>query len=109
MPDLNCSILRTRNNDGQFRVIAGKGDIASMALQCCDKRFGGVVPDLDCLIIAGGQQVWFIGSRVVVNMVDALGFVGLESRVGVGGTKAPNLDSSVKTGTCESAVYRLSR
>lgn len=41
-----------------------------MAFEGRDKRFGGIVPNLDCAIIRGGENVGFVGSGVVVDMID---------------------------------------
>lgn len=42
-----------------------------MAFKGRNKGLGGVVPNLDCAIIGGGENVGFVSGRVVVNVIDA--------------------------------------
>lgn len=41
-----------------------------MAFEGCDKRFGGVVPNLNCAVIRGGENVGFVSGGVVVDVID---------------------------------------
>lgn len=41
-----------------------------MAFKSRDEGLGGIVPDLDCAVIRGGENVGFVGSGVVVDMID---------------------------------------
>lgn len=92
------AILGTRNNDGQFGVVASKRDVVGVAFESGDQGLGGVIPDLDGSVVRSGKEVWLVGVRVVIDVVDTLGLVGLEGEVGGGRSKTPDLDSSVKTG-----------
>lgn len=44
-----------------------------MAFKSRDEGLGGIVPDLDCAVIRGGENVGFVGSGVVVDMIDTYG------------------------------------
>lgn len=44
-----------------------------MAFKGRNEGLGGVVPNLDCAIIGGGENVGFVSGGVVVNVIDAYG------------------------------------
>lgn len=97
MPDLDGAVFGSRNDDRKFRVVDGKTNIRGMAFECCDQRFRGVVPYFDSSVVRCGKQIRLIGLRVVVDEVDALGFMRLESKVRRRATERPDLDGSVET------------
>lgn len=73
VPYLDAAVFGAGNNNGQFWVEARKGDVGSMAFESCDKGLGGVVPDLDCAVIGGGENVGFVSGGVVVDVIDTYG------------------------------------
>lgn len=77
MPYLDRAILGSRDDDRQFWVIARKGDITSVAFECRDQRLCCVIPNFDSSVIRGGEQIWLVGLRVVVNVIDTFRFVRL--------------------------------
>ena len=77
-------------------MVIGKEDIAGVSLERRNQRFGGVVPDLDRLVVRGGDEIGLVRSRVVVHMVDSLGFVSLERLVCPSGPQIPNLDRLIQ-------------
>jgi hypothetical protein len=79
-------------------VVASKRDVVGVAFESGDQGLCGIIPDLDGSVVRGGKEVGLVGVRVVIDVVDTLGLVGLEGEVGSGRSKTPNLDSSVKTG-----------
>ena len=68
-----------------------------MALEGCNECFRGVVPNLDGLVIGGGEDVWLISLWVVVDMVNTFRFVGFECEVGMGRAEVPDLHGPVQT------------
>lgn len=52
-----------------------------MAFKGRDEGLGGVVPNLDCAIIGGGENVWFVGGGVVVNVINTYGVQSEEGSV----------------------------
>lgn len=72
-----------------------------MAFQSRNQRFRRVVPYLNRAVIGSCEKVWFIGLRVVVDMIYTLGLVGFEGRVGVWGAQTPDLNGSIQTSGCE--------
>ena len=67
-----------------------------MALHGLHAALAEVVPDLDGLVIATRHEVWFIGARVKVDIVDAL-IVGIHCEVGRGRSQGPHLDRAIET------------
>lgn len=98
MPYPDGAVFGTGDDDGQLGVVAGKGHIVSVTLEGCNQRLGGVVPDLDGAVIGGGKEVGLVGVRVVVDVVDALGLVRLESEVGGRRSETPDLDGAIQRG-----------
>lgn len=96
MPESQSAVLGAGNNDWQLGVVAGKGNIVSVAFERGNQRLCGVIPDLDGSVIGRRQQVWLVGVGIVVDVVNTLGLVSLEGKVGVGGAQIPNLDGSVQ-------------
>ena len=91
-------------------MVASEGNIAGVALQSRNERLGRVIPNLDGLVVRSGEEVGLIGGRVVIDVVDTLCLVGLQSEVGVGGAKVPDLDGSVQTSRCKSVgILRVNR
>lgn len=41
-----------------------------MAFEGRDEGLGGIVPDLDCAVIGGGENIGFVCGGVVVDMID---------------------------------------
>lgn len=78
-------------------MVACERNIACVALEGCNECLRGVVPDLHGLVVGGGEEVWLVGLRVVIDVVDTLRFVGLEGEVGMGGAEVPDLDSAIQT------------
>ena len=97
VPDLDGAILGTGNNDGQLGVVACERDIAGVTLEGCDQSLGCVIPNLDSAVVRGSEQVRLVGLRVVINVVDALSVVCIESIVGGARAQTPNLDGAVQT------------
>lgn len=73
-----------------------------MSLQRRDQSLCRIIPDLNRLIIRGGEEVRFIGLRVVIDVVYSLRFVSFQCEVGMRGAKAPDLDGPVQTCGCKS-------
>ena len=67
-----------------------------MALHGLHTALAEVVPDLDGLVIAARHEVWLIGARVKVDIVDAL-IVGIHGEVGRGRSQGPHLDCAIET------------
>jgi hypothetical protein len=82
-------------------MIAGKGNVVGVPLEGCDERLCCIVPHLHGPVIRGGEDVRFVGVRIVVDVVHALGLVGLKGEVRRWGTKTPDLDGPIETGRCE--------
>lgn len=67
-----------------------------MSFQRGDERLRRVVPDLDGAVVGRGNDVGLVSARVVIDVVDALAFVGFEGKVGAAAaTDAPYLDGSI--------------
>lgn len=64
-------------------MVACEGDVAGMTFQGRNQGLGGIVPDLDSLIVRGSQQIRLVGLWVVVNVVDALGLMSLQGIIRV--------------------------
>ena len=94
MPYLDRSIFGAGYNDWQFRVVAGKADIARVSFQRGNQGLGRIIPYFDGLIIRGTQEVGFVTVRIVVDVVDAL-LVGFDCLLRCWVVNAPNLDGSV--------------
>jgi hypothetical protein len=47
VPNFNCAILRTGNDDRERGVEDSERDISGVALQTLDGRFGVIVPHFD--------------------------------------------------------------
>ena len=89
-------------------MIAGEGDIARMALKRGDQRFGGVIPDLDGLVVRGSEQIWLVCLRVVVDVIDPFGLMCFQRVIGVSRAKAPYLDSPIQASRSEGVgVFRI--
>ena len=71
-----------------------------MALQRLNTSLGLIIPQLDVLVITRGNEIGFIGSVVVVDVIDAL-VVGFEGVICGGGGKGPDFDGAVETGRGE--------
>lgn len=110
MPDFDCAVFRSRDDDGELGVIYGETDVRSMTFECRNQRFCCVVPNLDCPIIGGCKEIWLVRLGVVVNEVNTLGLVRLERKVGSRAAEGPYLDGTVETrgGECVGVfgIYR---
>ena len=82
VPYPDGTIFRAGDDDGQFRVVAGKRDVVGVAFEGSDQGLGGVIPNLNGAVVGGGKEVRLVGVRVVVDVVDTLGLVGLEGEIG---------------------------
>src|SRR5207253_10209834 len=70
--------------------------------QCGDERFCGIVPNFDCSVIRGGQDVWLIGCRIVVDMVDTFRLMGFQCEISVStAAQTPDLNGSIQACTCK--------
>ena len=101
VPDTDGSVFRTGDDDWQFGVVAGEGNIVGVAFEGRNQGLGGVIPDLDGAVVGRCEDVRLVRVWVVVDVVHALGLVRLEGEVGRWGAQAPNLDGSVQTCRCE--------
>lgn len=77
VPYADGAVFRTGDDNGKFRVIASERHVVCVPLECGNQRFCGVIPDLDCSVVARREKVRFVAMRVVVDMVDSLSLVGL--------------------------------
>jgi hypothetical protein len=50
VPDLDCAIFGTGDDDGKLGVVASKRNIAGVAFKGCNEGLGGVIPDLKVLM-----------------------------------------------------------
>ncbi len=96
MPQTQGAVLGPRYNDGKLRVVASERNVVCVAFQRGNKGLCGVIPDLDGPVVRGCQKIWLVGMGIVVDVVDTLGLVGLESEVGMGGSEVPDLDGPVQ-------------
>ena len=88
-------------------MVAGKGDIARVAFEGSYQSFRGVIPDLDRLVVGSGQDVRLVGLRIIVDMVDTLGLMCLEGKVGVARAQTPYFHRPVKAGRCKGVCVLL--
>lgn len=100
VPDLYCPILTSTDNNRQIRVEYRERNIVRVSFHGLDATLAQVVPDLDGLVIGGGDEVGLVGARVEFDVVDAF-VVGLEGEVRGGVGDGPDLHSSVETGGSE--------
>lgn len=78
-------------------MIASKRDIACVAFEGCNECLRGVVPNLNGLVVGGGEEVWLISLWIVVDMVHTFCLVSLECEVGMGRAEVPDLHGPVQT------------
>lgn len=84
MPNFYRPILTAAHNDGLRGVKTCKRDVGRMSLEGLDTRFRLVIPDFDEFIVAGGNEIGFVATVIVVDVVDSL-VVGVEGEIGSGG------------------------
>ena len=107
MPELDRTVLGSRDDQGQRRVKDGVGDVGCMPAEGLDARLGDVVPNLNGTVVAAGYEVGLVAAVVVVDVVDTL-VVGVEGEVGLVGAQRPDLDCTVEArrGECVAARGR---
>jgi hypothetical protein len=91
------TILGTGDDDGQFGVIAGKRNVVGVTFEGSDQGLCSVIPNLDSSVVRCGEEIGLVGVRVVIDVVNTLGLMCLEGEVRSRRSKAPDLDSSIKT------------
>lgn len=57
VPDPEGAVLRSRQDDGQLWMEAGRADVVAVTLQGLHARLGLVVPDLHKLVVGSAYQV----------------------------------------------------
>lgn len=97
MPDLDGTVFGAGDNHRKLGVVASEGDVAGVTLQGRDERLGCIIPNLNCLVVRCCEEVWFVGAGVVIDVVDTLGLVGLQGKVGMRGAEVPDLHSAIQT------------
>jgi hypothetical protein len=51
VPDLDCTVFGTGDDDGKLGVVASKRNIAGVTFKGRDEGLGGVIPDLMKLML----------------------------------------------------------
>ncbi len=85
IPHLDRSILASTNDDGEVGVEYSKGDVVGVAFHGLYTTFAEIVPDLDRLVVASGDEIRFVRARIKVDIVYTL-IVGVHGEVGGGRT-----------------------
>ena len=110
VPDFDRAVLGAGDDDRELGVVAGEGDIARVALERGDQRFGRVVPYLDRPVVRGGEQVRLVALRVVVDVIHTLRLMRLEREIRRPGPQVPYLNRPIQTRTRKSIrILRIDR
>ena len=71
-----------------------------MAFHCLYAALGQVIPDLDPLVVSGGDEIRPIGNRIKVDIIDTL-VVCIHGEVGMWRADGPHFDGAIETGRCK--------
>ena len=71
-----------------------------MALHGLHAALGQVIPDLDRLVVSGGDEIRPIGTRIKVDVIDTL-VVCIHGEVGMRRADGPHFDGTIETGRCK--------
>jgi len=96
MPKFNRPIFTPTHNNGLCRMKTSERYIGRVTLKGLNTRFRLIIPDLDEFIIACGNEVGFITTVIVVDVVDPL-IVGVKGEIGSRGCEGPDFDGSIET------------
>ena len=96
VPDLDCAVLATADDDREVGVEYGEGNIVGMTLHGLHTALAEIIPHFDGLVVAGGNEVGFVGAGVEIDIIDAF-VVSIHCEIGGRGANGPHLDGAVKT------------
>lgn len=82
-------------------MVTSERDVTRVSFQSRNQGLCRIIPDLNRLVVGGGEEVRFIGLRIVVDVIYALRFVSFQREVGMRGAKAPDFDCPVQTCGCK--------
>ena len=94
IPDLDSPIFTSADDDGKTGVEGGEWNVVCVTFHGLDTAFGEVVPYLDGLVVASGDEVGSVWARIEFDVVDPL-FMGVHCEIGGGGGDGPHFDSTV--------------
>lgn len=78
----------------------GKGDIVGVAFHGLDTTFTKVIPHFDSLVVPSCHKIWFIGSGIKIDVVDAF-VMCVHREIGCGGAEGPHFDGAIEACGCE--------
>lgn len=132
MPDFDCAVFGSRDDDWQRGVEDGERDIRRVTLERLNARFGMIIPNFDktvreydsdqCLpisigtsstvplpVVSSGNKVGLVTSVVVFYVIDTF-IVGIEREIGCVRPERPDFDGTVQaSGSKRVGVFRVER
>ena len=97
VPNLDCSILASTDDDREVWVENGERNVVGMSLHGLHTALAKIVPHFDGLVVACGNEVRLVGAGVEIDVIDAF-VVSFHCEIGIWGADGPHLDSAIKTG-----------